>query len=303
MLKTISIESRNSLVHSDCLGIPLRQECAREFLSSLPTGPTTRELLSLSMHICEIRSIGMPVILFCGGHVIKVGLTPIIIDLFRRQLFTHLAVNGSVLVHDYELSVFGKTSEDVNTALRTGTFGVTAETSEFINKSVNENANSELGLGTILAKRLANIRKMTQSLLGSVIPFAEITVHTALGADVVHMDDSIADWGNWARLMKIDFDKLTESVRLLDGGGAVVFIGSAVILPEIFLKAVAINRNRHGKPYGIIAAAFDMNEQYRIRENVITRPAQRGFYIKGPTELTVPIFAAMLSTGNREVTL
>lgn len=279
----------------------------RNFLGSLPKQLAAIELLDAARAIADAHNKKRPVILAFGGHVIKVGLAPLIIDLMSRRVITALATNGAGMIHDFELAYAGKTSEDVDATLADGTFGFAEETGRIINEAVREGAAMGQGIGAAVGKKIIELKAPH---LGKSV-FAEalrrkipLSVHVAIGTDIVHMHPEV-DGAAWGAAGFADFNTFCDAVTGLEGG---VFInmGSAVILPEVFLKAVTAARNR-GRPLKRITAIdMDFIRQYRPQTNVVRRPTApggRGISLVGHHEIMAPLlFAAVieeLSGGKR----
>ena len=251
------------------------------------------------------RELGKPIIWGIGGHVIKTGLAPIIIDLMKRGFVTAIAANGSVLVHDSEIAMVGSTSEDVDATLGEGVFGGADETGKLLNNAAREGANDGIGLGEATGRSLLALspKHASKSLLCAVyearIPF---TAHVTIGGDICHFHPE-ADGAAIGATTHTDFRLLAELVRRMNGGGVYLNFGSAVTLPEVFLKAVTLVRNLGNELSDITTANFDFIQSYRPLTNVVRRPnadgAGRGFSITGHHELTLPLLAAELICGFR----
>jgi hypothetical protein len=241
-----------------------------------------------------------PIIWGIGGHVIKTGLAPLIIDLMKRGLVTAIAGNGSVLVHDAEIAMVGSTSEDVDATLGEGAFGGADETGKLLNRAAQEGAKDGIGLGEATSRALLALNPIhaDYSLLcaayGARVPF---TAHLTIGGDIGHFHPQ-ADGAALGATSHTDFRLLAELVRRMDGGGVYLNIGSAVTLPEVFLKAVTLVRNLGNELTDITTANFDFIQSYRPLTNVVRRPtangAGQGYSITGHHELTLPLLAAEL---------
>src|SRR5688572_20225736 len=239
-----------------------------------------------------------------GGHVIKTGLAPILIDLMRRRVITHLAANGSAVIHDYEMARFGGTSEDVEAGLTAGTFGMAEETGREMNDAIREGARNGWGLGESLARALEQHKHLEapeQSLLlQSRALGVQFTVHAALGAEIIHQHPA-ADGGAIGTTSFTDFKRLAAHLPRIEGG-VVLNVGSAVIMPEVFLKALTIARNlNNGSPREFVSADFDMLRHYRPRVNVVERPTRtgggRGYQVTGHHEIMIPLLAWAVAEG------
>jgi hypothetical protein len=276
----------------------------KDFLQTLPDILAVRSLRELAAQIRRARSLHKPVIWGIGGHVIKTGLAPVIADLMRRGFVSAIAANGSVLVHDAEIAMVGSTSEDVDATLGAGAFGAAEETVELLNRAAREGASDRIGLGEAMGRALLALDPphKSYSLLCEAyerrVPF---TAHVLIGADIAHFHKS-ADGAALGATTHTDFRLLAELVRRMSGGGVYLNIGSAVVLPEIFLKAVTLVRNLGHTLEDFTTANFDFIQQYRPLTNVVRRPtadgAGRGYSITGHHELTIPILAAELLCGS-----
>jgi hypothetical protein len=302
-VRTISIKSRKSKVSPREFGKTIDGKTAsfRQFVESLPHILVANDLRTLVKDIVFSRKKKKPVILMMGAHVIKVGMSSVIIDLMRRGFITHVAMNSAAAIHDVETAMWGHTSEDVAVNLMDGTFGMSKETGDFINGALREGfEKSSDGYGETLAKRIL----ATKGRYRKVSILAEcykagvpVSVHAAIGTDIVHQQPSM-DGAATGELSFRDFKILINSVKDLRNGGVVLNVGSAVILPEVFLKALTVARNLGFKAQGFSTANFDMIRQYRPQMNVIERPTQnhgRGYSFTGHHELMVPLLAAMIT--------
>jgi len=304
-VKTYPLASRPSKVDLQDFAKPIGGDASlSEFLASLPevlAGQTIRELAE---RIRRARNLKKPIIWGIGGHVIKTGLAPIIIDLMKRGYVTAIAANGSVLVHDSEIAMVGSTSEDVDATLSEGAFGGAEETAQLLNTAAREGAKDQIGLGEAVGRTLLaqNPKHRDYSLLcaayESRIPF---TAHITIGGDIAHFHPSF-DGAALGATTHTDFRCLAELVRRMDGGGVYLNIGSAVVLPEVFLKCVTLVRNLGHKLTDITTANFDFIQSYRPLTNVVRRPTEkgagRGYSITGHHELTIPLLAAFLVVEN-----
>jgi hypothetical protein len=235
-------------------------------------------------------------VLMLGGHVVKTGLSPVIIELMRRKIVTHLAMNGSAAIHDYEVARFGATSEDVAAGLRDGTFGMADETGRGLNGAFAEGQKNKLGMGEAVAVALAGESSLANPELSLLLQAHRLgipaTVHAALGAEIIHQHPT-ADGAAIGDTSLRDFRRLAASLPSLHEGGVVLNVGSAVIMPEVFLKALTIARNLNdGRPIGFTACDLDMQRHYRPRVNVVQRPVLaggEGYEITGHHEIMVPL--------------
>ena len=301
-IRTISIKSRKSKVAPKDFAkvVDAGKASLREFIDSFPHILIGSELRSLVKDIVRARDKGKPVLLMMGAHVVKVGLAPVIIDLVHRGLVTHVAMNSAAAIHDIETAMWGHTSEDVAVNLMDGTFGMSRETGEFINKAlVKAFAETDDGYGEALAKKIIALKAPNKPL--SILACCyeagiPVTVHAAIGTDIVHQQPSM-DGAATGGMSYRDFRILISSVKELKNGGVVLNLGSAVILPEVFLKALTVARNLGYKAQGFSTANFDMIRQYRPQMNVVERPTQhkgRGYSFTGHHEIMIPLLAAMI---------
>ena len=301
-IRTISIKSRKSKVTPKDFAktIDAGKASFREFVHSLPHILIGNELRDLVSDIIQSRKKGKPVILMMGAHVIKVGMSPIIIDLLRYGIVTHVAMNSASAIHDVETAMWGHTSEDVAVNLLDGSFGMSKETGDFVNKALVKGfAESSDGYGETLAKKIIALKAPNRavSILAECYDTGvPVTVHAAIGTDIVHQQPSM-DGAATGELSYRDFKILVSSVKDLKNGGVVLNLGSAVILPEVFLKALTVARNLGFKAKGFSTANFDMIRQYRPQMNVVERPTQhggRGYNFTGHHEIMIPLLAAMI---------
>lgn len=300
-VSTYPLTSRPSKVSLGDFAKPVKEDASlKDYLSSLPNILAVQDLRELAARIHRARQLEKPIIWGLGGHVIKTGLAPVIIDLMKRGFVTAIAGNGSVLVHDSEIAMVGSTSEDVDATLGEGIFGGANETGKLLNRAAQEGANEGIGLGEATSRALValNPRHAPQSLLCAAfeahLPF---TAHITIGGDICHFHPE-ADGAAMGAATHTDFRLLGELVRRMNGGGVYLNIGSAVTLPEVFLKAVTLVRNLGHELTDITTVNFDFIQSYRPLTNVVRRPtangAGRGYSITGHHEFTVPLLAAQL---------
>ena len=265
------------------------------FLKSLPDVLVARDFLRVVDAIASATKKERAVVVMLGGHIVKTGLAPLLIDLMNRGVITHLAMNGSAAIHDYEIARFGATSEDVARGLVDGTFGMAEETGRGMNEAFIMGMQSRWGMGEALARALEETSLSNPEL--SVLLSAQrlgipCTVHAALGAEIIHQHPATngAAIGDTSHR---DFRRLAASLPALHNGGVVLNLGSAVIMPEVFLKALTIARNLNdGKPTAFTTCDLDMQRHYRPRVNVVQRPTQgsgKGYEITGHHEIMVPL--------------
>ena len=278
----------------------------KTFLNNLPDILAVKSLREIAAQIRRARDSGKPIIWGLGGHVVKCGLAPVLIDLMRGGFVTAMAANGSVLVHDTEIALVGFTSEDVDAALGSGDFGAARETGEILNQAARNGFANQIGLGEAMGLEILsnNPQNPQVSLLCQAyenkIPF---TAHLAIGADIGHFHPN-ADGAALGATTHTDFRLFCSLVREMNDGGVYLNFGSAVILPEIFLKAVTVVRNLGFPLRDFTTANFDFIQHYRPQTNVVRRPtangAGRGFAITGHHEILLPLLAAILSLESLE---
>ena len=271
------------------------------FLESLPKILKGQDFLELTDKIVTAYQRKKPVIVMMGGHVIKCGLSPLLIALAREGIITGFAFNGASSIHDFEIALIGETSEDVSEYLQTGKFGMWEETGKLMNEAIQHAADTGIGMGEALGKKLIALDAPynTYSLLAAGIQYDfPITVHVAIGTDIIHQHPS-AKGAAIGEASFTDFRLLTELVTQLEDGGVVLNFGSAVILPEVFLKALTIARNLGHTVSHFTAADFDMNQQYRPVENVVKRPTEmggKGYTFTGHHELMIPLLVQAIKS-------
>jgi hypothetical protein len=233
-----------------------------------------------------------------GGHIVKTGLAPLLLDLARRGVITHIAMNGSAAIHDYEVARFGGTSEDVAAGLKDGTFGMAEETGREMNEAFLAGMTEKWGMGEALARALDGARELAHPelsiLLGAHRLGIPTTVHAAIGAEIIHQHPA-ANGAAIGDTSHRDFRRLAAALPSLHDGGVVLNLGSAVIMPEVFLKALTIARNLNGgRPERFVSCDLDMLRHYRPRMNVVQRPTMHGgagYEITGHHEIMVPLLA------------
>ncbi|MCM8791900.1 MAG: deoxyhypusine synthase family protein [Candidatus Omnitrophica bacterium] len=296
-IKTFSLKGRKSKVDlKDFASLPVKGTSFLRFYNSLPEILKARDLKELVEATVRAKRNKKPIIFMCGAHVIKCGLNPILIELIKRKAINCIALNGAGIIHDFEIAFGGKTSEDVSSALEKGMFGMAKETADFINEAVKEGVGKGLGLGEAVAEKIAKsyLRYKNLSILFYAYKYrVTICVFIAIGTDIIHQHPSF-DAGLTAEGSKRDFYKLIEIIKNLKKGGVVLNFGSAVIMPEVFLKALNIARNLDYKVKDFITANFDMFYHYRPEQNLVKRPhlsGGKGFYIVGHHEIMLPLFA------------
>jgi hypothetical protein len=295
-LKTVPISARPNKVDPSLLAHPPgRDHSFAAFWNSLPDVLAARDLRYVADQIAGAAG-RRAVLAMLGGHVIKVGLGPLLIELMKRRAVTHIALNGSAAIHDFELAAFGGTSEDVAAGLADGTFGMAEETGREMNAAIAEGARQERGMGEALAQYLARRRTLAARGVSVLVACVEhgvaVTVHATLGADIIHQHPG-ADGAALGATTHRDFRRLAGALPALHEGGVVLNLGSAVVMPEVFVKALAVARNLNGgKPAGFTACDCDMQRHYRPRVNVVERPTLaggRGIQLTGHHEILIPL--------------
>lgn len=298
-INTYELASRPSKVTIDNFARVVDGESSLAgFLDSLPDILAVRQLREIAAAVRRAKDLGKPVVWGIGGHVVKTGLAPVLIDLMRRGYVSAIAANGSVLVHDTEIALVGFTSEDVDASLGSGDFGAARETGEILNAAAKSGARGNLGLGEAMGREVSSMNPANadKSLLcqsyAEKIPF---TAHLTIGADIGHFHAS-SDGAALGATSHTDFRLFCSIVRELNGGGVYLNVGSAVTLPEIFLKAVTVVRNLGFELRDFTTANFDFVQHYRPTTNVVRRPvaggAGRGFAVTGHHEIMIPLLAA-----------
>ena len=301
-VRTVPVLTRPNKVSAAEFAVPPGEAPASRsfgaFLDSLPDILVARDFLSVVDAVVTARKRNRGVLLMLGGHVVKTGLASVLIDLVRRGVFTHVAMNGSAAIHDYEIARFGGTSEDVAAGLRDGTFGMADETGRGLNGAFAAGMANGWGMGEAVARDLANHEPLLHPELSLTYQcwrhHVPATIHAALGAEIVHQHPT-ANGAAIGDTSHRDFRRLAASIETLHDGGVVLNVGSAVIMPEVFLKALTIARNLgDGQPTGFVTCDVDMQRHYRPRMNVVRRPTQdsgKGYEITGHHEIMVPLLA------------
>ncbi len=301
-IKDYPLESRPSKVSVDHFAQPLSEDSLSAFTASLPKLLGANDLRTLVEKIRKARETGRAIIWGFGGHVVKVGLAPVLLDLMERGFVTALATNGSGMIHDFEIALSGATSEEVGEQLGSGAFGMARETGEFLNQAISKGAQAGQGIGESVGEFLKqyDTKYPELSLLLKAhqkdIPLA---VFIAIGTDIIHSHPK-ASGEAMGKGSQIDFRIFTQQVSLLNEGGVYLNLGSAVILPEVFLKAVSLVRNAGQPLKNFTTANLDFIQHYRPTKNVVERPVLEGgtgIALTGHHEIMIPLLAAMLIHG------
>lgn len=302
-LKTVSIHDRGGKVQVAHFGRPHRPgEGALGFVDSLPRLLAADSLRSVVEALIRARQTGKAIVWGFGGHVIKCGLAPVLIRLMRGGWATAFAMNGSGSIHDFEIAIAGYTSEDVEAVLPDGRFGSANETGREMNHAIADGDRDGLGLGEALGRRLVSIGKaefVHESILFEAYRASvPLTVHVAVGTDTPHTHPA-ADGAAIGSASLRDFKLFSSVVTGLHDGGVYLNVGSAVVMPEVFLKAVSLVRNLGYPLANFTTVNFDFLQHYRPRVNVVERPhanaGGRGYSLTGHHEIMIPLLAAILS--------
>ena len=298
-VRTYPLASRRSKANAvDFARVHPREGSVAAFVDSLPEILAGADVKAVVGALRQARDSGAGVIWGLGAHVIKTGLSPVLIDLMERGYVSALATNGAGIIHDFELAVSGSTSEDVDEALGPGRFGMAEETGARLNAAIAEGVSRGLGLGQSVAAHLADSRPPHAgvSLLAAAARLdIPVTVHVAIGTDIIHMHPAASGAAIGEGSLR-DFRYLVSNVARLKGG-VYLNCGSAVVLPEVFLKAVALARNTGTSLDGLTTVNIDFMRMYRPHTNVVTRPVAgigRGYSLVGHHEILIPLLAAAL---------
>ena len=295
-VRTVPVKKRTNKVGADEFAKPPGKDRSfHAFLASLPDILVARDFKRVVDAIVLAHRNERAVVAMLGGHIVKTGLSPLLATLLQRGVITHVAMNGSAAIHDYEMARFGATSEDVAAGLKDGTFGMADETGREMNEAFTRGSERGMGMGESLAEVLRRARLVHPEL--SVILAAHkagvpVTVHAALGAEIIHQHPA-ANGAAIGDTSHRDFRRLAAALEDLHDGGVALNLGSAVIMPEVFLKALTIARNLNaGRPQNFVTCDLDMQRHYRPHMNVVQRPtlqSGKGYEITGHHELMVPL--------------
>jgi hypothetical protein len=278
------------------------------WVGSLPRILAGNDFRAVIEALRQARRRSKPIIWGLGGHVIKCGLAPVLIDLMQRGSATMFALNGAALIHDFEVALVGSTSEDVPTVLGRGQFGMAEETGRYINEAITAGDREGLGIGESVGRfltRYRGARFRKYSLLAAAYRArVPVTVHVAIGTDIIHNHPAVDPRALGAATHR-DFLLLAAAVKQMDSGGVYLNVGSAVVLPEVFLKCISLAANLGRAPRGITTVNLDFIQHYRPTQNVVVRPTatdgkssrggkSRGYALTGHHELMIPLLAAAL---------
>jgi hypothetical protein len=297
-VRTYPLCSRGSLVKSPLVATPPRAGMRfDEFLAGLPNILAARDFRAAAQEIATRHRAGKRVVMGMGAHPIKVGLSPLIIDLMERGILRGLAMNGAAIIHDFELAYAGETSEDVAANLADGRFGMAEETGRFLNEAI-AGATPEQGLGAAVGTAIlrAHFPHARLSILAAGARLGiPVSVHVAIGTDIIHMHPA-ADGAAIGATTLRDFRQLAAVIAELDGG-VFINLGSAVLIPEVFVKALNLARNVGHRVDGLLTIDMDFIRHYRPQMNVVQRPTAgsgRGYHFTGHHEIMFPLLCAAL---------
>lgn len=296
-VKTYSVKKRHNKVSlGDFAKQPALGSSFLKFYNSLPNILKAKDLRAVVNAVVKAHKTKKSVIFMSGAHVIKCGLNPVLIELIKKRIITCICLNGAGLIHDFEIAFCGRTSEDVAENLKTGRFGMGRETAQFLNNAVTEGVREGLGLGYAVAEKISEgkLAFKASSLLYNAYKFkVPVCVFVGIGTDIIHQHPSF-NASLTAEGSLRDFNLLVENVYRINNGGVVLNFGSAVILPEVFLKALNLARNLGNKVKDFTAANFDMIYHYRPLQNICLRPVMaggNGYYIIGHHEIMLPLLS------------
>jgi hypothetical protein len=297
-VRTVPMEERSSRIPANAFaGPPEAGSSFGAFLDSLPRILEAESLRAVARGVAQAAGEGKGVLWMLGGHTIKTGLAPLFVRMMDRRAGTFFAGNGSVAVHDYEVARWGATSEDVEAGLVDGTFGMSEETGREMNEALRRGAEKGMGFGEALGWGLSRREDLVAPerslLLQAYRRRIPVGIYAAIGCEIIHQHPN-ADGASIGACSMRDFRRLAEWLPKVHDGGAVLNLGSAVIMPEVFLKALTVARNLHeGKPVRFLAADFDMVRQHRPWMNVVVRPVRsgggEGYRITGHHEIMIPL--------------
>ncbi len=301
-LSTIPIDARGGKVQVQHFGkLYKKGDGVAKLLDSLPTILAADSLRGVIEAVKEARAKKKAILWGMGGHVIKCGLADVLLDLMHRGWITGFVMNGAATIHDFEIAIAGHTSEDVEAVLPDGRFGSADETGREMNLAIRDGARDGIGMGEALGRKLEQIAKpelAPHSIVASAFKAAvPLTVHVAVGTDTPHTHPA-ADGASIGTTTHHDFQLLCSIVRGLNDGGVYLNVGSAVVLPEVFLKAVSVVRNLGYPLANFTTVNFDFLQHYRPNANVVKRPhagsGGQGYSITGHHEIMIPLLAAAL---------
>src|SRR3989304_4290688 len=303
-LKTYSIKTRKSNVTVNDFAKPFTQDSAfKDFLNSLPNILAAQNLKEVAAAVVKAHSSKRTVAIGIGAHVIKVGLSPVIIDLMEMGIINAVAMNGACIVHDFEIAYAGMTSEDVDAEIGKGSFGMAKETGELLNSAIKKGVKKGWGIGKSVGEFINNSKyphKDLSILAAGARLNIPVTVHVALGTDIIHIHPQMDGKATGEGSLR-DFKLFAGVVSTLEGG-IYLNIGSAVLLPEVFLKALTLVRNLGYKVKNFTTVNMDFIQHYRSLTNVVRRPTKeggKGYTLTGHHEIMVPLLAGMVKEGKK----
>ena len=299
-VRTYPVKKRLSKVQFSLLGKKVQKGARlRAFLQGLPDILAAHNFRAIARKIAQAHRTKKTILLGMGAHPVKVGLSPLIIDFMEKGIINAVALNGAAVIHDFELAYMGETSEDVAASLKDGSFGMGEETGAFLNQAINEGCKNQLGIGAAVGKAILQYklphRRLSILATGARLGIP-VTSHIAIGTDIIHMHPNVDGKALGDGSLR-DFRTLTSVVATL-GGGIYLNFGSAVVLPEVFLKAVSLARNLSHPVHKLTTVNLDFLAHYRPLTNVVHRPtleSGKGYHLTGHMEIMVPLlFAAVL---------
>ncbi len=304
-IRTFPIGKRTHKVDLSMLGKPFSGDAFAAFYDSLPDVLGARGLRTVARAVADASLAGREVVLAMGAHPIKCGLSPVIVDLMAKRILTAVALNGAGSIHDYEIASIGQTSEDVEETLKDGSFGMVEETGLFLNRAMADGIRRKRGAGEAVGRAIIErgCAHADLSIQAAGIRYdVDVTVHMAIGTDTIHMHPT-ADGAVLGKASHLDFMRFTDHIARLEGG-VHINLGSAVILPEVFLKALSAVRNMGYDAVHFTAVDMDMFSHYRPSENVLRRPSVTGakaVRLTGQHEIMLPLLAAAIDLERRRL--
>ncbi len=308
-VRTYPLDSRRSKVSVDDLArVPRSRQGVRAWVKTLPRILAAESLRGVISALERARQLKKPIIWGLGGHVIKVGLSPLLIDLLSRGYVSAVAMNGAAMIHDFEIGLVGATSEDVPGTLSAGDFGMAEETGRYLNEAIAAGHQAGIGIGEsvgLFLSRRKGARHLRHSLLASAYRArVPVTVHEAIGTEIIHNHPAVNAEALGGASHR-DFLLLAAIIKQMDGGGVYLNVGSAVVLPEVFLKCISLVANTGRAPRDITTVNMDFIQHYRPTQNVLIRPTgadgkprsgrSQSFALTGHHELMIPLLAAALA--------
>ncbi len=304
-VKTFPIRNRTHKVTRASLGSAPANDGFADFYDSLPRVLAADDLRAVAGAVAQARRENREVVLAMGAHPIKCGLSPVIIDLMERGVLTAVAFNGAGAIHDFEMAYLGETSEDVAETLRDGSFGMVEETGRILNRAMAEGVQEERGAGEAVGRHIleAGYPHADLSIQAAGVRLGiDVTVHMAIGTDTIHVHPE-ADGAVLGKATHLDLMRYADHIARLEGG-VYINLGSAVVLPEVFLKALSAVRNMGYDAQRFMTVNMDMQRHYRPSENVLRRPSltgARAVHLNGHHEIMLPLLAAAIAVEQRRL--